>query len=392
MRGEGSVRRILVGCAMALAALPAAAQDTLQFTAGASVTWDDNIFRQAESAGPSSDRFTAAYVGVRFDKQYVQQRFFLDLTQTFYNYERFSHLDFDATQYRAAWNWRTSERLSGVLSADRSQSLVNYGDFRDVSQRNLRTSENRALAVDGWIIGGWHLTGSLLQQESRNSVTFLQERGFRQHGGDLGVKYLAGSGSTLAVARRWLSGEYVERGLDAANLIDDAFRRTETEAVVSWVLTGRSSLDGRLARIDYESANFEARDFTGTASRLAWRWTPAARISLNVAASHDVSPSSDAFRRRVEERLSVGGSWELGPRTALRASVYGGTSEYREPVLAFAGPAREERFTGWSLGWDWQVHRLVTLSASAQRLKRTSNDAAFEFQGTTATLGAALAY
>jgi exopolysaccharide biosynthesis operon protein EpsL len=376
-------------CALA-ACSPAAAQDVLQLTAGASLTWDDNVFRQPGNG--ESDRFAATYVGLRFDKPYVQQRFFLDLTQTVYNYDRNSHLDFDATQYRAAWHWRASERLSGTLSADRSQSLVNYGDFRDPSRRNLRTTENRALTADSWIIGGWHLASTLLQQESRNSVSFLQERGFRQRGGDFGVKYLAGSGSTLAVLRRWLSGEYLERGLDAANLIDDAFLRTETEAVISWVLTGRSVLEGRLARIEYESVNFEARDFTGTASRLAWRWTPAARISLNAAASRDVSPSSDAFRRRVEERLSVGGSWELGPRTTLKAGAYRGTSEYREPVLPFAGAPRDERFSGWSLGWDWQVHRLVTLSASVQRLKRTSNDAAFEFRGTTATLGASLVY
>ena len=385
------MKKALALCALALAALPAAAQDALQFTAGASVTWDDNVFRQPGDG--ESDRFAATYVGLRFDKPYVQQHFFLDLTQTIYNYERFSHLDFDATQYRAAWNWRLSNRLAGTLTADRSQSLVNYSDFRDPSQRNLRTTENRALTVDSWIIGGWHLASALLQQESRNSASFLQERGFRQRGGDFGVKYLAGSGSTLAVLRRWLSGEYLERGLDAANLIDDAFLRTETEAVASWLLTGRSVLEGRLARIDYESVNFAARDFTGTASRLGWRWMPAAaRVSLNVAASRDVSPSSDAFSRRVEQRYTAGAGWELGPRTALKASVYRGTSEYREPVLPFVGAPREERFAGWSLGWDWHVHRLATLTASAQRLKRTSNDAAFDFQGTTATLGASLAY
>jgi len=378
-------------CALAVCS-PAPAQDVLQFTAGASVTWDDNVFRQPAGAGASSDRFTAAYAGVRFDKTHVQQRFFLDLTRTYYSYARFSQLDFDATQYRAAWDWRFSERLSGTLSADRSQSLVSFSEFRDPSLRNVRTSENRALAVQYWLVGGWSLVGSLLEQESRNSVSLLQERGFRQRGGDFGVHYLAGSGSTLAVRRRWLSGEYLERALDAANLVDDAFLRAETEAVMSWVLTGRSVLEGRLARIDYESANFGARDFTGTATRLAWRWTPAARVSLNVAASRDLSPSSDAFNRRVEQRLSLGGAYELGPRSALRASAFRGTSEFREPVLAFAGALREERFTGWSLGLDWQVHRLVSVTASAQRLKRTSNDAAFDFEGTTASLGVSVLY
>ncbi|HEU4644891.1 MAG TPA: outer membrane beta-barrel protein, partial [Burkholderiales bacterium] len=296
------------------------------------------------------------------------------------------------TQYRAAWNWRLSDRLAGTLSADRSQSLVNYGDFRDPAQRNLRTSENQSLTVDTWIIGGWHLTSTLLQQESRNSVSFLQERGFRQRGGDFGVKYLAGSGSTLAVLRRWLSGEYVERGLDAANLIDDAFLRTETEAVVSWVLTGRSVLDGRLAHIEYESVNFAQRDFTGNTASLGLRWEATARLGLDFGASRSVSPSSDAFQRRVERRYSAGAAWEIGPRTALKASVYAGESDFREPVLAFAGPPREDRFTGWSLGWDWQVHRLATLTASVQRQRRTSSDAAFDYRGAIGTLGASLVY
>ena len=376
----------------ALAAAPAAAQDALQFTAGASVTADDNVFRRPQGAGEEADRFTAAYVGVRFDKPYVQQRFLLDVSATAYRYDRFSHLDFEALQYRAGWNWRFTNRLSGTLTADRSQSLVNYGDFRTSTERNLRTTENRALTVDAWLIGGWHLTSSVLQQESRNSQVFLQERGFRQAGGDFGVKYLAGSGSSASLVRRWLGGEYVERALDPALLIDDGFLRTETEGAVSWVLGGRSSLQARLARIEYESNNFAARDFTGTAAHLGVRWAASARLGLDFGLSRAESPSSDAFSRRIEQRATAGAAWELGARTALKASVHRGTSEFTDPVLAFAGPPREDRFTGASLGLDWRIHRLVTLTASVQRQRRTSSDAAFDYRGTIGTLGASLAY
>lgn len=391
------MKKALALCAFALAALPVAAQEALQLTAGTSVTWDDNIFRLPDNVEPAagsarSDRFSSTYLGVRFDKPYVQQRFFLDLTRTAYRYERFSHLDFDATQYRAAWSWRLSNRLAGTLTADRSQSLVNYSDFRDPSQRNLRTSENRAFTVDSWLTGGWYLASRLVQQESRNSVTFLQERGFRQAGGDFGVRHIAGSGSTLALLRRWLAGEYLERGLDAATLLDNGFRRTEDELAVSWVLGGRSSLEGRLARIDYESNHFAARDFSGTAARLGARWAAAARLALDFGASRDESPSSDAFNRRVEQRYTAGAAWELGARAALRASVYRGTSEFRDPLLALAGPPREDRFIGASLAWDWRVHRLATITASVQRQKRSSNDPAFDYHGTLATLGAWLAY
>ncbi|MGH8668527.1 MAG: XrtB/PEP-CTERM-associated polysaccharide biosynthesis outer membrane protein EpsL [Burkholderiales bacterium] len=378
-------------CAFAVS-LPAAAQDVLQLTAGASVTWDDNIFRRPAGPLAESDRFTATYAGLRLDKSYVQQRFLLDATLTAYDYHRFSYLDFDATQYRAAWNWRLSKRLAGILSADRSQSLVNYSDFRDQTQRNLRTTENRALTVDAWLAGGWHLTSTLLQQESRNSVAFLQERGFRQAGGDFGVKYTAGSGSTASLVRRWLGGEYVERALDPALLIDDGFKRTETEGAVSWLLGGRSTLQGRLARIEYQSDHFSARDFSGTAGELRVLWTASARLSLDFGASRSVSPSSDAFSRRVERRFTAGAAWALGARTALKASVYRGEGEFRDPVLPVAGPPREDDLSGASLALDWRVHRLVTLSAGVQRQKRSSSDARFDYRGTIATLGAALAY
>ena len=389
MRKIGYVPILLVALA---ASMPAAAQEVLQFTAGSSVTHDDNIFRLPDGRDPQPDRFSSTYLGVRFDKPYVQQRFLLDLTVTAYRYDEFSHLDFDAVQYKAGWHWRVSNRLAGTLTADRSQTLVNYSDFRDPTQRNLRTTENQALTVDAWVIGGWHLTSSVLHTESTNSVTFLQERGFEQAGGDFGVKYVAGSGSSLTVVRRWLGGEYLERELDPALLIDDGFERTETEAAVSWVLGGRSSLQGRLARIEYESNNFAQRDFTGNTAHVGLRFAATARLALDFAVSRGESPSSDAFNRRVEQRYSAGAGWELGPRTALKASLYQGDSEFRDPLLPASGPPREDRFAGGSLGLDWRFHRLATLTASVQRQSRTSNDASFDFHGTVASLGLSLAY
>lgn len=379
-----------MGCTMALAALPAAAQDTLLFTAGTSVTWDDNVFKQPGNG--ESDRISATYVGLRVDKTHAQQRFLLDATQSVYKYHRFSHLDYEPLQYRGAWQWRVSPRLSGTLSADRSQSLVNYSDFRDPTQRNLHTVENLAFAADLRLIGGWNLSGGLQRQESRDSVTFLQERAFRTSGADLGVKYIAGSGSTLALMRRSQDGSYLDRAVDPAALIDDGYKRTETEATLAWVLTGRSVLDARIAHIDYRSNHFGQRDFSGTAGRLGVRWAPGARLSLDLAASRDPTPSSDAFNLRVAQRLSAGGALELGPRNTLRASVYRGSSEYRDQVLPFAGAAREDRFSGWQFGWDWRVLRNATITASVQRQEQTSNNASFDFRGTTSTLGASLTF
>ena len=48
--------------------MPAAAQDVLQYSAGTSVNWDDNVFRLPDNVDPAtgglasrSDRYTASY-------------------------------------------------------------------------------------------------------------------------------------------------------------------------------------------------------------------------------------------------------------------------------------------------------------------------------------------
>jgi len=50
--------------------------------------------------------------------------------------------------------------VSGTLAAERTEALVNYTDFRDPTQRNVRTVQNRSFSVDAWLFGGWHLLGA----------------------------------------------------------------------------------------------------------------------------------------------------------------------------------------------------------------------------------------
>src|SRR6266550_7672268 len=149
---------------------------------GSSLTWDSNVFHlpssvdaQALLGKPAkSDRISATYAGLRVDKPYAQQRFLLELTETAYRYDNFSFLDFNALQYQGSWQWHFTPRVSGTLAADRTEALVNYTDFRNASQRNVRTVQNRSLSMDAWLFGGWHLVGAATQQAATNSVSFLQ--------------------------------------------------------------------------------------------------------------------------------------------------------------------------------------------------------------------------
>jgi exopolysaccharide biosynthesis operon protein EpsL len=392
----------LFGLALQLLSLPGGAQSDwsiilhrpptldrpLAFVAGAAATWDSNVLRLPQA---TSDRLMITYVGLRFDQPYAQQRFQVDVFQRMHRYERLSLLNFDPLEYRAAWQWRLGRHLSGVVSAERNEALVDYADFRNPLQRNVRTAETRRLSGDAWLFGGWHLTGSGIQQEARNELAFLQERGYRATGAEGGVKYLLRSGSSLALNHRSTRGQYLERALDPATLVDDGFTRSDSELLASWVITAKSTVDARLARVDYRSNHFSERDFADTAGVLRYRWLPAATLALQLAASREPSPSSDAFGKRVERRVLFSPTWQITPITALSLTAERLQVDYRQQVLAFGSP-RQDDVRSALLALDWRLSRFVSVKAGVQRQRRTSTDPGFVFRSDAATLGAAVTF
>src|SRR5438552_4705003 len=220
---------------------------------GRSVTWDSNVFHLPDSVDPQaqlgrpakSDRIGATYAGLRVDKPYAQQRFLFELTETAYRYDNFTFLDFNALQYQVSWQWHFTPRVSGTLAADRTEALVNYTDFRDPSTPNVRTADNRQLSVAAWLFGGWHLLGAARQQAAKNSAQFVQLGSSRVTGGEGGVKYVAGSGSSVTFNLRSVAGHFTDRAADPVTLVDDGFRRSESELLATWIVTGKSTLDAR---------------------------------------------------------------------------------------------------------------------------------------------------
>ena len=205
---------ILVAVCVALSgcvARAAAAEefDPVTVVLGGSLTHDSNLFRlpgfvdpQAVLGKPTkSDTIKVVYAGLRIDKPYGQQRFQLDVTDTLYRYDNFSFLDFGALEYRGAWLWHLTPRVSGTLSAEHKEALVPFADYR-VFQRNVRTTDSRVFNLDGWIFGGWHLLLGASQSELKNERAFLAEGNYRSAGAEAGIKYVALSGNSLAVTQR----------------------------------------------------------------------------------------------------------------------------------------------------------------------------------------------
>jgi exopolysaccharide biosynthesis operon protein EpsL len=396
---------LLVFAAAEVFAPPAYADqfDTVNLVLSDTLTYDANVFRTPDSVGPQpgfstkADHINLISAGIKIDKPYAQQRFQFDVTKTLTRYNNFSYLDADALNYRGAWLWALTPRITGTLSTDRAQAQLPFA-VNGGTQRNVRTTNNRNFTIDGWVTGGWHLLAGVGQSESSTEQAVLSTPSYRSHRIEGGLRYVATSGNSLTFTQRSIPAELINQPLDPVNFIDTNYRDTESELKGSWKPSGHSSFDGSLTRKARYNDHFSQRDFSGTAGELRYTWTPTGKLTFNLAATRNILPYA-AFGNtlenssyRVDQTLSLGSEWKVDAKITVRLNLNRTISDYGGPVFAVTGPARSDDFRVARLAAEWAPARFVTLTASVERDRRTSNVSSFEYSDTIATIAASLTF
>ncbi|HEU4708647.1 MAG TPA: exopolysaccharide biosynthesis protein, partial [Methylophilaceae bacterium] len=117
--------RRLITATLALLSIPysltsfADEDDAFNILAGAGVRYEDNLFRVDDGAalGNASkhDWVYTTNAGIKFDKVYSLQHVQLEATVTDNKYQENDFLDWTGFNYRAAWLWSITPRLTGTL-------------------------------------------------------------------------------------------------------------------------------------------------------------------------------------------------------------------------------------------------------------------------------------
>lgn len=370
------------------------ADDTLSWLAGMLVRHEDNLFRLPAGADAvallgkdtRADDVTVASVGFRLDKKFAQQRVELESTFNLYRYRNFRHLDFDGKEYRGAWRWHLTPRVSGNLTADGRQLQSNFADNRTYSGVNTRTVRNLRLDVDWQLLGGWYLTGGAAENRSLNSQAFRAEDSSRYRPIALGAKYVAESGTTVTATRRDGSGRFPGRELDAVTLLDTGFRQAESELLLHWPLSGRSTLDGRLAHVSRRHDNFAERDYAGNTGSLGYGWLPTGKLRISAEARRDLGSYQDTYASyQVYDSLVLAPAWQLDAKTVLRGRLEGGRRDYRGGVVAGAAN-RDDRARAAELTLEWTPLRTLLVSATVKQERRASSFDGLDFRANSASL------
>lgn len=366
--------------------------DTFDFVLGAKVYYDDNLFRLSDSESPAptlgdsqkSDVVYTTTAGIRIDKPYAQQRFQLDASVVDSRYQTYDFLNHTAFNYRGAWLWHVTPRISGILLAEQKQELNNFADFRSIAEKSIQTNRTHAFTVDAELGAGMHLLGGLVDVRSRNSETFEAVGDYQQRGAEYGVKYVSRAQNWISLVRRDTTGEYNGRPLDPIAQLDTGFDERTTEATVDWHVTVKSEFLAKLGYVDRTHDNFSQRDYAGMVGRLLYRWKPTAKLRLDTSVSRNLfSFQEDGNSYYVADTFSVSPIWKYSPKTTFRARYDYGNRDYRGAIVP-TSPMREDTMQSVLFGADWHATRKITLSGTLQHVRRDSNIANYDYDSNSA--------
>lgn len=373
---------------MAFAAQP---EDALNFAVGAGTRYEDNLFRIDDDTDPRSvagksrrsDLINTYNIGIKIDKLYAQQRFQLDLEAIKNDYQTYDYLDFTAKNYRAAWLWHLTPRLSGTILIDRKQSQSNFADFRNnnnqvIQQQSIQTNESRVFNADWLVGGGLHLIGGVSEYRSRNdSDAFNAVGDYVQDGVEVGIKYVARSENSISLIQRESSGDVQGRPVDPFTQFDSGFEQSETEAELNYRLTGKSYINARLGYIDREHDNFSSRDYDGITGQLAYIWTPTGKLRVVSSLSRSYGSYQQAFNSYyISNTFAISPVWDVTAKTKIRARYSYSERDYHGAItLAVVpeGELREDKVQALSLAAEWQATRTILVTGTLQHEVRDSN-------------------
>lgn len=363
--------------------------DTVQLNVGTSVQYDSNLFRLSSDINPDaalgtsskSDRISTLSAGLSFSKPYSLQLFEFDATAIDYRHQNFDYLDFTALNYAAAWRWRLTPSIHGNLTTRQNEALNSFADYKGYNNLNIRTDNNLRFDATFDVDGVWRLLGAVGRTKRTNSKAFVQEGDTQTTTLDGGVRYASPSGSSLTYVIRTALGEYTNRPQPVpAALLDNRFDNIENEIRLIWPVTGKTTLDGRVAYLERNHEHYAARDYSGMEGNLGIDWEVCGKTRLALTLARELaSYQSFSSSYTSTDRLSIAPYWQIDAKTGLRLNYEYAQRKYLGAIAATPLNGREDVLRNGQIALEWQPYRSLLISTSLQADRRTSNQSGQDY-------------
>jgi len=368
-----------------LTGLPACAatDDVLRPYVGYALAHDDNLLGAGEGADTNQSATSRlASAGLLVDKSVSQQRLTAALHFTRIRYDSLPELDNDAKDLRANWNWHVANHLDGDLGVSYVEALAPFVNFH-ARERNVR-SERREFGEARWLL---HPSWRLRAGASRSTLEYdlpSQQGGNRvEQTSELGLDYVARSGSTVGTQLRRTRGRYPNRLQVDALLVDNSYQQDEFKAKVNWLVTAKTQLQFLGGLVKRKHDDFPARDYSGVNARAHASWQPSAKLGIALGAWREIGALDDVTTSYTLNRgASLGATWDATDKLRFDALFKHETSDYSgTAVVSSALPERKDTVRRAALKLVYRVTSHLQLGAQAYRNERRSTLAGNSYPG-----------
>lgn len=350
-----------------------------------------NIYRTG--AAPNADNVATASLLAGINQSFGRQRLFGDASINTNRYSKNSDLNYLGYSVKGGLDWSTIERLSGTISVNSSRNLSTYAERGATPIRKQNIENNNQ--IDGvariGLVTRFSLEAGAGYRTRSYSAAEYDPYEFTQHRYSLGLVYQASPDLRLGLAGRLTNDRYpayVREGLVLINgrptvvsIPVDAreFERKDLDLTGRWVLSGASSLDGRIStgRSYVKAGN--ANDFSGVTGALTWNWQPSAKLNFSTSISRDtgletsfLNTNTSADRNRLTNALQINANYELTGKLFLSA---GAALSKSDVTNSSQGQAFDEfdRDKSFNLGLRWQYSRGITAGCQYNKSSRDSD-------------------
>lgn len=341
----------------------------LQFRALAGVEHESNVTRV--NSGTISD--TAAYLGVglKADRRYGLQRVRADVEANTYKYNNHSELDYNLFNYALAWDWSLTPRFHGVLGANQQQYRdVQLDPVALVNQVGRRSDRTELLQGVYEIGAAWRATADVSHTQSDSSLHNSWNGDPDVNNARVGVGYEFPSGTSVYGRYRHGKGSYK----DAASSGGGDFHENETDVVLKWPTTGKTALDARLGHLERRHDSNTQRDFSGMVGSAVVSWNITGKTTLAGGVSRDLSATGDISGGRVSsDRVFIGPVWRVTPLVAVNLRYDQVWRKWEDVPAATFNAGRDESARILSAAVEWQPLRWMAVSTYVRGERQTSN-------------------
>ncbi|MHB1939101.1 MAG: XrtB/PEP-CTERM-associated polysaccharide biosynthesis outer membrane protein EpsL [Acidobacteriaceae bacterium] len=332
--------------------------------------------------GPLSDTFRTLRFGADIDWRVSRQQILLKASENVVRYSRYTLLNYNGSNLRSRWNWRLGSRWDGSIGASRHTTQSNFSNLLTFAAINNIYTERRAFANGGlWLDPHWKIGIDSAESRLTNSSPYETYTNYDQNSVGPFIEYHTRKGSSLTTQFLAVNSRYPNLQLINGSAVDNSYRENQLNFTGSWVVTGKTQIQGEFGFIDRRNKNLPQRNFSGITSSLGVSYTPTGSTSLGVSVYRRSAGADIGYASFVlDTGQSLSAAWQMTGTLTLEGGLAHDRFNYEgDPGILLGFPHRIDNVENASLVLKYKPEAAITVDLGAVTGYRNSTYSFYDY-------------